>query len=134
LKILINLIIFRLIQAPALWQLTTNNFINNFMLKTLYQLAALSVSLIQFTTEIGLSNPQQPINFHHPIVSQADASLPVCYMQTTDGITLDLSNMCKKTTQKPDVYSENGSPPLEPPTRENPPINESPLGLISYPR
>jgi hypothetical protein len=104
------------------------------MLKTLYQLAALSVALIQFTPEIALSHPQQPNNSYYPIVFQPDASLPVCYMQTTDGITLDLSNMCKKTTRKPDVYSENSPPPLQPPTPENPPINESPLGLISYPR
>ena len=104
------------------------------MFKTLYQLAALSLALIQFTAEIALSNPQQPVNSQYPIVSQPETAPPVCYMQTTGGLTLDMSNMCKKTTRKPAVNSENSPPQLEPPTLENPPLNESPLGLISHPR
>lgn len=104
------------------------------MLKTLYKLAALSVALIQFTAEIALSNPQHPVNSQYPIVTQPETELPVCYMQTTGGITLDLSKMCKKTTRKPEVNSENSHPQLEMPTPENPQLGESPLGLILHPR
>ncbi|MEG4273633.1 MULTISPECIES: hypothetical protein [unclassified Microcoleus] len=104
------------------------------MVKTLYQLAALSVALIQFTAEIALSNPQQPVNSQYPIVSQPDAAPPICYMQTTGGITLDLSNICKKATRKPAVNSENSPPQLEQQTPQNPTLGESPLGLMSYPR
>ena len=94
----------------------------------LYRMAALSAASILFTLEIAISNPQ-PVNSHYPIVSQSDASLPICYMHTTGGITLDLSNMCKKTTRKPAVNSENSPPRLEPATPENPPLNESPLAI-----
>ena len=91
-------------------------------------MAALSAASILFTPEIAISNPQ-PVNSHYPIVSQPDTSLPVCYMQTKGGITLDLSNMCKKTTRQPAINSENSVPQLEPATPENPPLNQSPLAI-----
>lgn len=41
----------------------------------------------------------QTINSNHSVMSNSDTYEPVCYMETVDGSTLNLSNLCGKKLQ-----------------------------------
>lgn len=69
------------------------------MLRFLCLTATLSTTLISFMAYSAIGE-QPSRTFPHPTVSNPDADSPVCYMQTADGTTLNLSNICgKKTVQ-----------------------------------
>lgn len=69
------------------------------MLKSLFLIAALPATWILFMQESAFSLPQV-LGFQDPIVPLTDTAKPVCYMQTTDGRTLDLSRMCRVNDSK----------------------------------
>lgn len=52
-----------------------------------------------------------PENIQRPAQAKANADLPVCYLQTEDGRTLDLSSLCQTTP----VISASRSTYAEPP-------------------
>jgi hypothetical protein len=64
------------------------------MLKYLLKLAVLPVAVIAFIAEGALSLPQTRVSYY-PVVPSSNTDKPICYMQTTDGRTLDLASMCK---------------------------------------
>lgn len=69
------------------------------MLRFLFLTATLSTTLISFMPNSAISE-QPSRTFRHPTVSNPGAESPVCYMQTADGTTLNLSNICgTKTVQ-----------------------------------
>ena len=52
------------------------------------------------TTKLALA--QQPSrNYQFPVISYSTINLPVCYMQTQDGLTQDLSSICGKSFKQP---------------------------------
>jgi hypothetical protein len=61
-------------------------------------MTALSAILIPFIAQSAYSLPKT-INFQHPVVS-TDTDKPICYMETTDGRTLNLTSMCGGNNQK----------------------------------
>lgn len=66
----------------------------------------LSAVLVSLMAEAALGRP-----LNYPVVQSLDKSTPFCYMQTSDGKTLDLSNICgfgspsvcSDTTNKPEL-------------------------------
>jgi hypothetical protein len=72
------------------------------MLRFLCLTAALSTTLISFTPKSAMGEQPSRI-FPYPIVSSSDADTPVCYMQTANGQTENLSSMCGKKPEQPAV-------------------------------
>ncbi len=71
------------------------------MLKPFLRITVLSAAFIPFTAKVAFSVPQARGSYD-AVVPSSKTDKPVCYMQTTDGKTLDLSNMCineSRTTQ-----------------------------------
>ena len=66
------------------------------MLKPFHWIAVLSAASILFITPSALTHPLTIASNKYPVVQTSDPNTPVCYMQTTDGSTLNLSNLCKK--------------------------------------
>lgn len=57
----------------------------------------LSVVLILFMTEVTFSRPVFS-DSQHPKVQNSEVDLPLCYMQTADGRTLNLQKLCSETS------------------------------------
>ena len=68
------------------------------MLKLLFRMAALPAILIPFIVQSAFSLPR-PRNSQNSVV-QRDTNKPVCYMETTEGKTLNLSSMCGGNNQE----------------------------------
>ncbi len=68
------------------------------MLKFLFRIAALPTTLIPFMVQSAFSLP--PTMNSQGSVVQRDADKPVCYMETTDGRTLNLSSMCGRNNKR----------------------------------
>jgi hypothetical protein len=64
------------------------------MLKCFLRIAVLPAALIPFMAEIACSLPQAEGSYY-PVVPTSDTAEPICYMQTIDGRTLDLSKICE---------------------------------------
>jgi hypothetical protein len=64
------------------------------MLKSFVRIAVLPAALIPFMAEIACSLPQAGGSYY-PVVPTSDTAEPICYMQTIDGRTLDLSKICE---------------------------------------
>jgi hypothetical protein len=56
-------------------------------------MTALPAALIPFMTQSAFSLPQAR-NSQESVVQSSDTDKPVCYIETTDGTTLDLSSIC----------------------------------------
>ncbi len=74
---------------------------DNIMVKFLTVAIVVSSSaLILITTKLALA--QQPSrNDQFPVISYSTTNLPVCYMQTQEGLIQDLSSLCGKTSKQP---------------------------------
>jgi hypothetical protein len=68
------------------------------MLKLLHKMAALPAILMPFMDQSAFSLP--PTRNSQDSVVQRETNKPVCYMETTDGRTLNLSSMCGSNNQK----------------------------------
>jgi len=68
------------------------------MLKLLLTMATLPATLIPFMAQSAFSLP--PTRNSQDSVVQRDTNKPVCYMETTEGRTLNLSSMCGGNNQK----------------------------------
>jgi len=66
------------------------------MLKAFHVIAVLSATSILFIAPSALTRPITISNNKYPAVSTSDVDKPVCYMQTLDHRTLDLSRLCEK--------------------------------------
>jgi hypothetical protein len=64
------------------------------MLQSFLRIAVLPAALIPFMAEIASSLPQAGGSYY-PVVPTSDTVQPICYMQTIDGRTLDLSKICE---------------------------------------
>lgn len=64
------------------------------MLKSLIKLAVLPVAVIPFIAESAFSLPQARGSYY-PVLPSSNTDQPICYMQTTDGRTLDLGSLCQ---------------------------------------
>jgi hypothetical protein len=71
------------------------------MLKSLHLIPVVLAVLLLFIAETPsrsiAKNYQYP---QYPVVSNSDIDMLVCYMQTADGRTLDLSNLCRKPLER----------------------------------
>lgn len=76
------------------------NYWGNSMLRFLCLIAALSTTFISFTPKSARGEQPSRI-FPYPILSSSNTDTPVCYIQTTDGQTLNLSSMCGKKPDQP---------------------------------
>ena len=74
------------------------------MPKLLNLTAVLWVVLVSLMTEAALGRP-----LNYPVVQSLDRETPFCYMQTPDGKTLDLSNICGFGS--PSVCSDTNNKP-----------------------
>jgi hypothetical protein len=70
------------------------------MLKCLNPTRTLSTALTLLVTDIAFSQPLRASS-QYPVVLNSDINKPVCYMQTPDGGTLDLSSLCGKAPSVP---------------------------------
>ncbi|HAA26461.1 MAG TPA: hypothetical protein DCE56_00740 [Cyanobacteria bacterium UBA8553] len=57
-------------------------------------------ALIMITAKLALTQ-QPPSNYQFSVISHSTTNTPVCYMQTQDGLTYDLSGICGKTPKQP---------------------------------
>lgn len=74
------------------------------MLKPFSLISIISAASIVFVADTAFSN-SLPTSSIYPEVSNPDIAQPVCYMQTVDGRTLNLSRLCEKK-QKPVVQPQ----------------------------
>lgn len=56
-------------------------------------IAILSTALVVFSAEVASSN-LRIVGAEYPVVPTPNRDMPVCYIQTSDGRTLDLRNLC----------------------------------------
>lgn len=73
------------------------------MPKLSYLTAVLSTALVSLMAEAAFSRP-----LTYPVVQNSDTA-PLCYMQTSDGRTLDLTEMCGFIS--PEVCSDPNNKP-----------------------
>lgn len=60
-------------------------------------------ALIMITAKLDLT--QQPSsNYQFPVISHSTTNTPVCYIQTQDGLTQDLSGICGKTPKQSNLH------------------------------
>jgi len=76
------------------------------MLKVFPLTTALSAILVAFAPNVGWSLPFS-IENPYPEVSGAAKDLPVCYVQTQDGKTLDLDRVCRQASNEGSKNSSN---------------------------
>lgn len=69
------------------------------MYKSLLRIAVLSAALIPLMAQSALSFPQTEGSYYSS-VQKKETDKPVCYVQTIDGRTLDLSNICQRDESK----------------------------------
>lgn len=67
------------------------------MLRWFCSAAALSFALTSIMTKVAFSRPLSPVS-QYPKLQNSDVDVPVCYMRTADGRTLDLQRLCGKTS------------------------------------
>lgn len=72
----------------------------NHMLKCLNSTRTLSTVLTLLIADIAFGQPLCASS-QYPVVLNSDINKPVCYMQTLDGGTLDLSSLCGKVSSLP---------------------------------
>ena len=75
------------------------------MLKIFHLTTAVSLA-IAVLPEIAFSQPLF-VKLDYRIVPKSDTDMLVCYMHTEDGRTLDLGNLCKKSSEESDNRSSN---------------------------
>lgn len=69
------------------------------VLRSLCLATTLSVAITPLITEVGFSRPVFPAS-QYPQVPNNNLNVPVCYIQTTDGRTLDLQKLCGNSSVK----------------------------------
>jgi hypothetical protein len=69
------------------------------MLKSFHLIAVLLAVSTLLIAETALSSSITPVS-QYPVVPNSDIDNPVCYMQTADGRTLDLSNLCGEPLER----------------------------------
>ena len=69
------------------------------MYKSLLRLAVLPTALIPLMAQSALSFPQTEGSYYSSVPTK-ETDKPICYLQTIDGRTLDLSNMCRPDDSK----------------------------------
>jgi len=67
------------------------------MLNSLNWTVALTTASLLFIAKTAFSQPPI-VSYKYPVVSTSDTDQLVCYMQTIDGKTLNLSSLCEKKT------------------------------------
>ncbi len=67
------------------------------MLRYLGSAATVSVALAPLMAQIAFSRPLSPIS-QYPEVQNSNINVPLCYIQTTDGRTLNLQSLCSKNS------------------------------------
>lgn len=67
------------------------------MLNSLNWTVALATASLLFMTKTAFSQPPT-VSYNYPVVPASDTDQLVCYMQTVDGKTLNLSRLCGKKT------------------------------------
>ncbi len=65
------------------------------MLRVLHLAFLLTTASILLIAKTAYSQ-SQTVSSNHSVMSSSDTDEPVCYMQTVDGSTLNLSNLCEK--------------------------------------
>ena len=68
------------------------------MLRFLYFAATLSVAITPLITEVAFSYPVFPASQYPEVQNFNNVNVPLCYIQTTDGRTLDLDKLCSKNS------------------------------------
>ena len=68
------------------------------MLRCFRLTATLSTVLISLVPGMALSLPLQP-DSPYPVVPASNIDVPVCYLETEDGRTVDLGKLCIQTPQ-----------------------------------
>ncbi|MDF0552402.1 hypothetical protein [Kamptonema sp. UHCC 0994] len=79
-------------------------------MKIWHSMVALSAVLTPFMAEAALS---QPLNSEFPRVSNPEVYVPICYIETTNGTTLDLRKLCgsNSTSTRTTPANNNGNNP-----------------------
>jgi hypothetical protein len=80
------------------------------MLKSFHLTTVFWAASILFITETALTHPLT-VGSKFPVVTRSDTDKPVCYMQTLNGRTLNLSSLCgkKPSAQPQEVIDEDAS-------------------------
>lgn len=78
------------------------------MLRCFCLAAALSVALTPLLTKVAFSRPLSPRS-QYPEVQNSRVDLPICYIQTADGRTVDLQRLCGKTSPLSNTLSRGVS-------------------------
>ncbi|MEW5857142.1 MAG: FxLYD domain-containing protein [Cyanobacteriota bacterium] len=74
------------------------------MLKSKHLTVALATASILFVAPSAFSRPLMIASDKYPIMPSSDTDKPVCYMQTPDGRTMNLSRLCeKKPSNRPQI-------------------------------
>jgi hypothetical protein len=72
------------------------------MLRALHLKVALATASVLLIAKAA-SSQTPTVSFNYPVLSSSDTDNPVCYMQTANGTTMNLSSLCGK---KPKIQSE----------------------------
>lgn len=119
-----------------------NNYVVT-MLKAFHLIPVISIASILFATETAFSRPPAT-DSRYPVVPSSDINNPVCFMQTADGRTLNLSSLCRKVSQPTtqaqphciskyqcfDTSEPNAASPPPPQYLPATPETISPVGLV----
>jgi hypothetical protein len=77
------------------------------MLRTLHLKVAVATASILLTANMASSQPPI-VSSNSTVASSSDTDEPVCYMQTADGTTVNLTNLCgKKSKVQSEVVISN---------------------------
>ncbi|MCP2727249.1 hypothetical protein [Limnofasciculus baicalensis] len=97
------------------------------MLKFFYLTLFVSITLISHTQKPSFANkpdlPHPPISAQlsrtspEQLISNSDTDTPACYIETPDGSTVDLSNICGKQPENPAVQPTNNCVQITDPQR-----------------
>jgi hypothetical protein len=83
------------------------------MLKSLHLTAILWATSILFITETALTRPLT-VGSKFPAETSSDTDKPVCYMQTPNGRTLNLSSLCgKRPSAQPQAVTSGDNSVIE---------------------
>src|SRR5919199_2781623 len=76
------------------------------MLRYFYLTAVLSTTAISLLPQVAMTTPLLTGN-QYPVVQNSNRDIPVCYLKTEDGRTLDLGKLCKQTPQDSNISSSS---------------------------
>jgi hypothetical protein len=79
------------------------------VLKSFCPTASLTIAFTTFIAEATFSLPL-PQETQSPEVAKSEIDIPICYMQTADGRSLDLSSLCEEQPGNSSIRSARSSP------------------------